>query len=687
MNPTGQNSKVIDKIIIAFSVLFFATLTNSIFLSQLGYFGALLFLLVKWAVEKKNPFGKTGLELPILLFVITEILSTVFSVAPSQAVHTLVKRFMIIPVLYVTLFVASDEKSAKRVVWIFLGAAFLTAFVYLIASYEHYVRHLYTLKSSGPSTFQYVMTAGGLLSIVTVYFFAFFLNEKLKARNKILLGLAFLILLIALAGSYTRAAWLGTLAGIGIILLIRKNWVVIGLGAGLIIVYFLMNPKVSNIKEYKIAGDKLNYVRTIETRGRARRLAAENEFVLAADYDDGFLVLKNGKIVSHLKTEKPVISLNRYKPQVYYSSTMNKTYYFVSVDDSARMRLLSEFIPPFQVQGTGAVNGLVYFLGSKGEIAAIGNPDNPKVIFTGSLGTDVDHAAVTKNILVVFSGLRKKLSVYSMNGVSLGKPFYSEPADYAQAMLSAKDSVFVFWTGKEFKAFKTAGGKVLKFNGSGKLANTKVVRFQGKNLWALTFDNRLLKVNFNFPDLKLERSYKLPYKANDFLVQGATLYTSYFRVDRISSLLDPYHGTNVQRINQWKTGWRIFKAHPLFGVGDIDLNQIYLQYRAPYETETFGHLHNDYVHVLAILGGVGLVVFLFLLFKIYSVDVRIYSELKNIPFASSFALGTIGAFTAMLVSGLGEWNFGDQEIATMLWFFTGLNIAFFKIYGKGKNAG
>jgi hypothetical protein len=43
-------------------------------------------------------------------------------------------------------------------------------------------------------------------------------------------------------------------------------------------------------------------------------------------------------------------------------------------------------------------------------------------------------------------------------------------------------------------------------------------------------------------------------------------------------------------------------------------------------------------------------------------------------------LGALAAFIGFLFAGLGEWNFGDQEIVTMLWFTLGLNIAFYKTY-------
>ena len=73
---------------------------------------------------------------------------------------------------------------------------------------------------------------------------------------------------------------------------------------------------------------------------------------------------------------------------------------------------------------------------------------------------------------------------------------------------------------------------------------------------------------------------------------------------------------------------------------------------------------------------------MFLFYKLFFLNIRIYNKLKNIPFLSSFSLGTIGCLVSFLVAGLTEWNFGDHEIITMVWFVVGLNIAFYKLNGK-----
>ena len=136
----------------------------------------------------------------------------------------------------------------------------------------------------------------------------------------------------------------------------------------------------------------------------------------------------------------------------------------------------------------------------------------------------------------------------------------------------------------------------------------------------------------------------------------------------------------------WRAGWKIFLDHPIFGVGDIDLRNYYSQYKRPFDKEIQGHMHNNFIHILVTLGIFGIIIFIYLLIKIFLLDLKIYEALKNIPFFSSYALGTIGGFAAFLFSGLTELNFGDQEIITLIWFTLGLNIAFYYHSIKGKDA-
>jgi O-antigen ligase len=137
-----------------------------------------------------------------------------------------------------------------------------------------------------------------------------------------------------------------------------------------------------------------------------------------------------------------------------------------------------------------------------------------------------------------------------------------------------------------------------------------------------------------------------------------------------------YHPTNIVRLSLWRAGWQIFKDNPLFGTGDIDLAGYYKKYKRYYEKEIQGHLHNNYIHVLATLGLFGFLAVCYLLLKILLINIGIYKRNKDIPFVSSYSLGVLGAFCAFLVSGLTELNIWDQEIITLVYFTFGLNIAF-----------
>jgi O-antigen ligase len=155
------------------------------------------------------------------------------------------------------------------------------------------------------------------------------------------------------------------------------------------------------------------------------------------------------------------------------------------------------------------------------------------------------------------------------------------------------------------------------------------------------------------------------------------LYLTKVKRNRLTSITDPYQPSNTTRIALWSAGWRIFKDYPLFGVGDIDLGDLYREYKNEYDKEIQGHLHNNYIHILVILGVFGFIVVMMLLSKILFDNFRFYNSLKSVPFASSFSLGVIGSFIAFLVAGLTEMNFGDHEIITMVWFMVGMNYEFY----------
>ena len=142
---------------------------------------------------------------------------------------------------------------------------------------------------------------------------------------------------------------------------------------------------------------------------------------------------------------------------------------------------------------------------------------------------------------------------------------------------------------------------------------------------------------------------------------------------RLHSITDPHNLWNQQRVYMWDAGLRMFRDHPLTGVGLQDLHALYDQYRAPEATERAGHLHNAYVQIAASMGVVGLAAFAWL----YSALLRTaWSTLgmwqgftrraRANGLAAAVPLGVTAALVGFLVAGAFEWNFGDEELLSII---------------------
>ena len=155
--------------------------------------------------------------------------------------------------------------------------------------------------------------------------------------------------------------------------------------------------------------------------------------------------------------------------------------------------------------------------------------------------------------------------------------------------------------------------------------------------------------------------------------------------NRILSITDLSVNSTQVRITQWKNSVRIVKDHPITGVGWIDLNEIHRQY-APedadldYHAYQIGHFHNNYIMFLVCFGIIGFGAALYMIYKLFQTEFRIY---RRIPpqkqYFSACLLGSIAGMTGFWVNGLFDWTFGDAEPVTLLWFTVGLCVAIGRI--------
>lgn len=139
--------------------------------------------------------------------------------------------------------------------------------------------------------------------------------------------------------------------------------------------------------------------------------------------------------------------------------------------------------------------------------------------------------------------------------------------------------------------------------------------------------------------------------------------------ERLWSAFDPHHPWNLQRTYMWEAGARMFRDHPLTGVGLMDLHATYDRYRSPQSVERAGHLHNVYVQIAATMGAVGLAAFAFLVVSLFRATAH---ALRARGLGGALRLGVTAALAGFLVAGVFEWNFGDEELLYPLYLLVGL---------------
>ena len=142
---------------------------------------------------------------------------------------------------------------------------------------------------------------------------------------------------------------------------------------------------------------------------------------------------------------------------------------------------------------------------------------------------------------------------------------------------------------------------------------------------------------------------------------------------RLTGLFDPKNDFNRERSYMWEAGGRMFRDHPVTGVGLMDLHPLYDRYRSPGAVERAGHLHSVPVQIAATMGLIGLVAFAALYASLLWAAARgLGGALRAGGLGAGVKLGVTAALAGFLVAGLFEWNFGDEELLYPLFTLVGL---------------
>lgn len=147
--------------------------------------------------------------------------------------------------------------------------------------------------------------------------------------------------------------------------------------------------------------------------------------------------------------------------------------------------------------------------------------------------------------------------------------------------------------------------------------------------------------------------------------------------DRIRSFGNLQDLSIQQRFFMWRSGLEMLRDHPWTGVGMGVMREMEKRYRAPEAPfapeRRLSHLHNNIVQIAAERGIIGLIAWAAIWVAFLWQGWRVYRQSDG-PDRQDKALvaGSLACVVGFLAAGLFEYNFGDSEIVSILYFVMAL---------------
>ena len=657
-------------------VLFLLSLTNSIFINQLGYYGSLLLILLRSFLSKEKPFEKCGLEFVFIWFILAELISGLLSNNQPVALNQGLKRALLIPIIYVTVASVKNFETGVKYFWVYIGASLVTSFIYIYFAYDAYIHGVYGLDEAASSFFQYPITAGEIISFSVIFLFAFLINEKVNWKYKLLLLIATGIAALSLIATYKRTGWIGTFAGIFLILILKREWKIIIPGIVLFAVLIFVQEDMSKVFIYRYENSKLQKINIIETSGRAYNIFPQDSGFVLSDYENGIVEYKDTSIIKKLSLPAPIVTYSEWKDG-YFIANLVDTRFILLKKNLTGWEIKNEFISPGYTKKTLVHNEKFFVLDSDSGVTIFNDPLNlsdtvryPEIKQYYTFNIDSSNA--------MFYSARKRITIYALKEYRLSEQIFDSTFTEDVKGVYYDNSQLVISNEKKLKLFKVNNNGLTLLDSTDEAGGIYYWQKINNKLFALGKSAALYEIFIADNRIKILSKNSLEFVPQTLSYSGNKIYFSYVSRSKLNSIWDPLVPSNTVRFALWRIGWEIFKDFPVFGVGDIHLQEYHKQYRRYYEKEIHGHLHNNFVHVLAVLGLFGFLAVCFMLIKMYIINFRIYKKDKEKKFISSYSLGVIGAFTAFIISGLTEMNIFDHEIITLVYFTFALNIALHK---------
>lgn len=231
-----------DDAIFFFLLIQVATVMVSVASSSLAFALAATGWLMKMWMQRTINVQRTPLDYFFLGYIAAEVLSTAFAIYPQESLVNM-KRLFLIGLVYL---VAETVQSANRVKVLVGTVVVLGAVLSLVE-----IASLYVHPQERLHLFQHYMTAGGIKMILILVVVPFVLHRDTPKRIRIWSAVALVPTFMALLLTYTRSAWLGFLAGMTVIGVVKNRWVLPALGV-LVGAFFFLAPSTLTYRALSI---------------------------------------------------------------------------------------------------------------------------------------------------------------------------------------------------------------------------------------------------------------------------------------------------------------------------------------------------------------------------------------------------------------------------------------------------
>ncbi|MEW6680216.1 MAG: O-antigen ligase family protein, partial [bacterium] len=137
-------------------------------------------------------------------------------------------------------------------------------------------------------------------------------------------------------------------------------------------------------------------------------------------------------------------------------------------------------------------------------------------------------------------------------------------------------------------------------------------------------------------------------------------------------IADPLQSSAGIRIMMWKACLKIIKEHPIFGIGPETLGYVFPKYRDLSYIRRFSEYsltnraHNEILDTAVNYGIIGLIIYIWLFFLVFSVGIKAISSSKD----RLLLVGILCLQTAYLIQN--EFSFGATTISGLSWVMIGV---------------